>query len=62
MTESKMLLSSRSVREALGISDKTLHRWIQCGRLPAPDYRFGKVFRWKTLTIDRFLEQHAMKI
>ncbi len=50
------LLTRADVCKLLAISSSTLDRWIQQGRLPGPDSRFGpRSPRWKPDTIEAVL-------
>lgn len=52
------LLSARQVCSVLSISDRCLRRWVSSGAFPPPDYRFGCNLRWRTGTIEAFLQEH----
>ena len=50
------LLSKRDIGELAGVSVRTVDRWIETGRLPAPDVRFSeRSVRWREETIIRAL-------
>lgn len=46
--------STKDAAEALGITPRTLYRFIDQGELPA--YRFGRVIRVKKVDIDTFID------
>ena len=50
------LLGSRTVRELLECSDRTLRRWIDAGKFPRPDRRIGRSLRWRRSTVIRFIK------
>ncbi len=54
--ECDRLLSVRSVRALLDISDRGLRRWIAAGMFPKPDRRIGRSIRWRESTIQAFIE------
>ena len=47
--------STAEAARALGITSRTLYRFIDEGQLPA--YRFGRVIRLKQSDIDSFIDQ-----
>ena len=47
-------LSSKEAAEQIGITSRTLYRFIDEGRLPA--YRLGRVIRLKTSDVDSFID------
>jgi len=47
-------LSTADAAKALGITPRTLYRFIDHGDLPA--YRFGRVIRVKAADVDAFIE------
>ncbi|MFP5320704.1 MAG: helix-turn-helix domain-containing protein [Acidimicrobiia bacterium] len=47
-------LSTADAAKALGITPRTLYRFIDAGDLPA--YRFGRVIRVKQADVDAFIE------
>ncbi len=47
-------LSTKGVAERLGVTSRTVYRFIDEGDLPA--YKFGRVIRVKTADVDVFLE------
>lgn len=47
-------LSTAEAASRLGITPRTLYRFIDEGQLPA--YRFGRVIRLKTADVDAFIE------
>ena len=54
MTGSVDWLSTADAAKALGITPRTLYRFINQGDLPA--YRFGRVIRVKRADVDAFIE------
>ncbi len=54
MTGSVDWLSTADAAENLGITTRTLYRFINQGDLPA--YRFGRVIRVKRADVDAFIE------
>lgn len=54
MTASVEWLSTADAAKALGITPRTLYRFIDQGELPA--YRFGRVIRIKQADVDAFIE------
>jgi excisionase family DNA binding protein len=49
-------LSLSETARMLNVSDRTIHRWIQDGRLPA--YKPGRAYRFRISDIEAFLEEH----
>lgn len=47
-------LNTEDAARRLGITTRTLYRFMDQGRLPS--YRFGRVFRLKVRDIDAFIE------
>lgn len=47
-------LSTAAAAKRLGITPRTLYRFIDEGQLPA--YRFGRVIRLKTVDVDAYVE------
>ena len=47
-------LSSKEAAHRIGVTQRTLYRFIDEDRLPA--YRFGRVIRLKTLDVEAFIE------
>lgn len=54
MTASADWLSTADAAKTLGITPRTLYRFIDQGELPA--YRFGRVIRVKRADVDAFIE------
>lgn len=54
MPSSVEWLSTSDAAKALGITPRTLYRFIDAGDLPA--YRFGRVIRVKQSDVDAFIE------
>lgn len=53
---SNSMLSPAAVALYLGVSKRTVLRWIERGDLPA--FRIGSVTRIEATELDRFLAQH----
>lgn len=49
------LLSAKSVRELLDVSDRGLRRWVAAGKFPPADVKIGRNLRWRQSTIDRVI-------
>lgn len=47
-------LNTEEAAKRLGITTRTLYRFMDQGRLPS--YRFGRVFRLKVTDIEKFIE------
>lgn len=47
-------LSTQAAAKRLGITPRTLYRFIDLGELPA--YRLGRVIRLKAIDVDAFIE------
>lgn len=54
MTGTVDWLSTADAADALGITPRTLYRFINQGDLPA--YRFGRVIRVKRVDVEAFIE------
>lgn len=52
-------LSTQAAARRLGITPRTLYRFIDHGDLPA--YRFGRVIRLKAHEVDAFIESSRIK-
>lgn len=48
-------LNTAKAAERLGVTPRTLYRFIDDGQLPA--YRFGRVIRLKETEVDEFIER-----
>lgn len=59
MTGSVDWLSTADAAKALGITTRTLYRFINQGDLPA--YRFGRVIRVKRVDVDEFIESSRIQ-
>lgn len=55
MAENLRWMSTRETSERLGITLRTLYRFIDEGQLPA--YKFGRVIRLREDDVERFIEQ-----
>ena len=53
--DESMWLSTGEAARRLGITPRTLYRFIDDGKVPA--YRFGRVIRLKQDEVDGFIEQ-----
>ena len=51
-TTTDRLLSAKSVRELLDVSDRGLRRWVAAGKFPPADLRIGRNLRWRKSTVD----------
>src|SRR5215217_2742482 len=49
-------LSLSETARMLGVSERTIHRWIQGGRLPV--YKPGHAYRFRLSEVEAFLEEH----
>lgn len=54
MTEGIRWMSTKEASEYLGVTLRSLYRFIDEGRVPA--YKFGRVIRLKADEVDRFIE------
>ena len=54
MAQETEWLSTAAAAKRLGITPRTLYRFIDEGQLPA--YRFGRVIRLKTTDVDVYIE------
>jgi excisionase family DNA binding protein len=52
-------LSTQEAARRLGITPRTLYRFIDHGELPA--YRFGRVIRLQATQVDAFIENSRIK-
>lgn len=52
-------LSTQEAARRLGITPRTLYRFIDHGDLPA--YRFGRVIRLQAKEVDRFIQSSRIK-
>lgn len=52
-------LSTQEAARRLGITPRTLYRFIDHGDLPA--YRFGRVIRLQAKEVDKFIENSRIK-
>lgn len=53
------LFSLEEVAERLGVSERTVRRWIKAGDLPA--YKPGREYRIKPDDLDEFLEERKVQ-
>ncbi len=56
VTSATMMLKPDEIAERMGVSKRTVLRWIERGDLAA--YRVGSVTRIRTEDFDAFLRQH----
>lgn len=49
------LLSARDLAGVLGVSVRSIWRWVSSGRLPKPDLRYGQLVRWRPETITAWI-------
>jgi excisionase family DNA binding protein len=54
MNEPIIWLSTKDASERLGITLRSLYRFIDAGELPA--YKFGRVIRLKETDVDRYID------
>ncbi len=54
MTEEIAWLSTAAAAKRLGVTTRTLYRFVDEGELPA--YRFGRVIRLKEADVDAFID------
>lgn len=59
MTGTVDWLSTADAAQSLGITPRTLYRFINQGELPA--YRFGRVIRVKRVDVEAFIEQSRIE-
>lgn len=52
-------LSTADAADALGITPRTLYRFIDRGQIPA--YRFGRVIRLKAADVNAFIETNRVE-
>ena len=52
-------LSTEDTARRLGLTTRTIYRFVDIGQLPA--YRFGRVFRFKASDVDAFIEQSRVE-
>ncbi len=59
MTEEIAWLSTAAAAKRLGVTTRTLYRFVDEGELPA--YRFGRVIRLKEADVDAFIDNCRIK-
>lgn len=59
MNANDFLLTKAAVMERLGVSDKTLRRWVREGRLRAVKLGKTSPLKFRQLDVARFLESNA---
>ena len=52
-------LSTEETARRLGLTTRTIYRFVDIGQLPA--YRFGRVFRFKASDVDVFIERSRVE-
>ena len=52
-------LSTEETARRLGLTTRTIYRFVDIGQLPA--YRFGRVFRFKSSDVDVFIERSRVE-
>ena len=52
-------LSTEETARRLGLTTRTIYRFVDIGQLPA--YRFGRVFRFKASDVDAFIERSRVE-
>lgn len=57
MNTERLTVRINTVSAMLGVSRRTLERWISAKRFPGPDVRVGKIGLWETKTIHRWIER-----
>lgn len=58
-TDTAEWLGTREAAERVGVTQRTLYRFIDKGQLPA--YKFGRVIRVKVSDIDAFIERNRIQ-
>jgi transposase len=59
-TKKRLLLTKNELAELLGVTPRTIERWVISGKLPTP--RFDQPPRWLTPTIKNWLENGAERL
>ena len=59
MSEQIQWLSTGDAADYLGITARTLYRFINEGQIPG--YRFGRVIRLKQSDVDKFIDQNRIE-
>jgi excisionase family DNA binding protein len=59
VAESIRWMSTKEVAEHLGVTLRSLYRFIDEGLLPA--YKFGRVIRLQEIDVDRFIESSRIE-
>lgn len=49
------LLSAKSARKLLDISERGLRRWVAAGMFPQADLHIGRNLRWRESTVREFI-------
>lgn len=53
------LLTARAIAQRLGISTRTLWRWIEAGRFPQPARLSRKTLRWSAEAVEDWLDRQG---
>ena len=59
MAAEERLYSLEEVAERLGVSERTVRRWVKAGDLPA--YKPGREYRIKPADLEEFLEERKVQ-
>jgi predicted DNA-binding transcriptional regulator AlpA len=51
------LLKPADVARILNIGVRTMWRWVSSGKIPSPDFREGRIVRWRPQTIELWLQE-----
>lgn len=54
-----VLLTKQDLCRAIGCGMRTLAEYRATGRFPSPDLHVGKMPRWRTATLDAWIEKQA---
>ena len=55
-SNNQMYITRKEIARKLGISMVTVHNWRNKKLMPEPDFKVENTVRWKTTTIDSWLE------
>jgi len=53
------LLNATDVAEVVAVGKRTLYRWVSVGTFPPPDLRVGGVIRWRSSTVQNWIDTHT---
>jgi excisionase family DNA binding protein len=59
VTEAIVWMSTQEAAKRLGVTTRTLYRFVDEGTLPA--YKMGRVFRLKQSDVDEFIERSRIQ-